>query len=97
MRERTRQPTHPGAILNRQYLQPLNLTISELARRLGISRNNLSKIINGRGSITPNMALRLSKGLGTTPELWLNMQQTYDLWKASHESKEWKNIKQVTM
>ena len=97
MREKKRQPTHPGAILKRQYLEPLNLTISGLSLNLGISRKTLSKIINEHGSITPDMALRLSKALDTTPELWLNMQQTYDLWIASHESTEWKCIKQVAM
>ena len=56
---RTRSPTHPGGILKRHYLEPLRLTVSELAKSLGVSRKTLSMIVNERGSITPDMALRL--------------------------------------
>ncbi len=62
---RTRPPTHPGGILKRHYLEPLNLTVSELAKSLGVSRKTLSRIVNEHGSITQDMALRLSNGLGT--------------------------------
>lgn len=82
MRMRKRPPTHPGGILRRQYIEPLSLTISDLANRLGVSRKTLSKIVNENGSITPDMALRLSRALRTTPELWLNLQQNYDLFHA---------------
>ncbi|HUL01382.1 MAG TPA: HigA family addiction module antitoxin, partial [Nitrospirota bacterium] len=61
MRMRKRTPTHPGGILKRQYIEPLSLTISELAGTLGVSRKTLSKIVNERGDVTPDMALRLSK------------------------------------
>jgi len=94
---RKRPPTHPGGILKRQYIEPLSLTISELANTLGVSRKTLSKIVNEHGSITPGMALRLSKAFNTTPELWLNLQQNYDLWQASHNSDEWKMIEAITM
>ena len=79
MRARKRVPTHPGGILKRQYLEPLSLTVSELAVTLGVSRKTLSKIVNERGDVTPDMALRLSKAFNTTPELWLNLQVDYDL------------------
>lgn len=92
MRERNRMPTHPGNILKRHYLEPLTLTVSELAHVLGISRKTLSRIVNGRASITSDMALRLSRAFRTTPELWLNLQQTYDLWNTSHYSTRWKKI-----
>lgn len=92
MRTRKRQPTHPGQILASHYLEPLNLTITALADKLNVSRKTLSKIVNERGSITPDMALRLSNAFETTPELWLNLQQNYSLWHAANESHDWKNI-----
>ncbi|HDZ61730.1 MAG TPA: addiction module antidote protein, HigA family [Nitrospirae bacterium] len=97
MRIRKRPPTHPGGILKRQYIEPLFLTISELANMLGVSRKTLSKIVNMNGSITPDMALRLSKAFKTTPELWLNLQQNYDLWNASHKSSDWKMVESVAV
>jgi len=97
MRIRKRPPTHPGGIIRRQYIEPLSLTISELASTLGISRKTLSKIVNENGSITPDMALRLSKAFKTTPELWLNLQQNYDLWQASHSSDDWKTIEAMAI
>ncbi len=90
---RKRQPTHPGGILRRHYLEPLSLTITEVADDLGISRKTLSKIINERGAITPDMALRLSIAFNTSAELWLNLQNNYDLWVASRKSGDWKDIK----
>lgn len=93
MSVRKRKPTHPGGILKRQYLEPLHLTITEVANDLGISRKTLSKIINENGSITPDMALRLSKALNTSAELWLNLQTNYDLWVAAHSSRDWQRIK----
>lgn len=83
---RKRKPTHPGGIIKRQYLEPLHLTITEVAEDLGISRKTLSKIINENGSITADMALRLSKAFNTSAELWLNLQTNYDLWVAAHSS-----------
>ena len=97
MRMRKRPPTHPGGILRRHYIEPLSLTISELANTLGVSRKTLSKIVNENGSITPDMALRLSRALKTTPELWLNLQQNYDLWHASHDSNDWKMIEAIAI
>ncbi len=81
-----RKPNHPGGILKRQYIEPLSLTISKMAKDLGVSRKSISKIVNERGSISPDMALRLSKAFNTSPELWLNMQAKYDLWMAEQKS-----------
>jgi addiction module HigA family antidote len=92
MRLRKRRPTHPGGILKRHYLEPLSLTVSEVAESLGVSRKTLSKVVNGRGSVTADMALRLSKAFGTTPELWLNLQQNYDLWTTMHHSGSWTRV-----
>ena len=94
---RTRPPTHPGGILKRHYLEPLNLTVSELAKSLGVSRKTLSRIVNEHGSITPDMALRLSMAFSTTPQLWLNLQQNYDLWHVSQKSQEWKMVERIAV
>jgi addiction module HigA family antidote len=76
------KPAHPGEVLKEMYIEPLGLTVTDTARSLGITRKTLSELINGRSGISTSMALRLSKAFGTTPELWLNMQQNFDLWKA---------------
>ncbi len=93
MNRMRRKPTHPGKIILEDYLKPLSITITEMAFSLGVSRKTLSKIINERGAITPDMALRLGRAFETTPELWMNLQKTYDLWLAEHESKDWQKVK----
>ena len=95
MRERKRAPTHPGRILREDYLEPLSLSVTKLASYLDVSRKTVSKILNERGAVTPDMALRLSKAFQTTPALWLNLQKEYDLWHAEHESKSWKKARIV--
>jgi addiction module HigA family antidote len=75
-------PPHPGEILKMDYLDPLGLTITEAADGLAIARKNLSAIINGKAGISPEMAIRLSEAFDTTPDLWLNLQANYDLFKA---------------
>ena len=93
MPARKRKPTHPGGILKRHYLEPLSLTVTEVARDLDVSRKTLSKIINERGSVTPDMALRLSKAFGTSAELWMNLQTGYDLWEAAKSSGDYPRIR----
>ena len=75
-------PPHPGEILREFCLEPLDLSVTDAAEALGISRKTLSSILNGRSGISPEMAIRLSKAFDTTPESWLNQQQQYDLWRA---------------
>ncbi len=75
-------PPHPGIILLEDWIKPLNLSITEFALKIGTSRKNLSEIVNSKCGISPEMALKLSKALGTSAELWLNLQQAYDLWQA---------------
>ncbi len=75
---------------------PLSLTIVEMAANLGVSRKTLSKIINERGAITPDMALRLSRAFDTTPDLWLNLQKNYDLWQAEHSSDAWQSVQPLS-
>ena len=74
-------PPHPGEVLKELYL-PAGMAVSEAAKKLGVSRQTLSAIINGRAGISADMALRLSKALGTSADLWLKMQIKHDLWQA---------------
>lgn len=76
---RMHNPSHPGAIL-RDFLGDLSVT--EAATRLGITRAALSRILNGSAGISADMALRLRDALGTSAEMWINMQAQYDLWQA---------------
>jgi addiction module HigA family antidote len=96
MRKMKRKPTHPGKIIKEDYLLPLAISITEMAAILGVSRKTVSKITNERGVITPEMALRLSSALDTSPELWLNLQKTYDLWQAEHASNAWRIVKPLS-
>lgn len=77
-------PPHPGEVLKELYL-PEAMSVSEAAKKLGVSRQTLSAIINGRAGISAEMAMRLSKALGTSPDLWLGMQMKYDLWQAKQK------------
>jgi addiction module HigA family antidote len=75
-------PPHPGEFIRVTYIEPFELSIRSLAESLGVSPSTLTRIINGQSGISPEMALRLSKALGRTPESWLAMQHNYDLWVA---------------
>lgn len=85
-----RPPTHPGEMLLEEFLKPLGLTQTEAARRLGMSFVRLNELINQKRGITPDTALRISRVFGTSAELWLGLQQDWDLWHAmrSPEAKE---------
>lgn len=78
-----RCPTHPGELLREIIEEHLGLSISETARRIGISRQTLHAILAGTAPLTPETALRLGKLVGRKPDLWLHMQQAFDLWTAS--------------
>ena len=73
------------------------MAVSQAAAALGVSRKTVSKIVNERGEVTPDMALRLSRAFGTTPELWLNLQKNFDLWHASHDSKAWQRVRAIAL
>ena len=77
-----RPPIHPGELVREEVLPALGLSVSEAARRLGISRQQLHRVLAGTHPITTEMALRLGKFAGNGPALWLRMQQAYDLWHA---------------
>ncbi len=78
-------PPHPGEILKEGFLEPLQLTVTQAATALNTTRKTISSIVNGRAGISPTMAIRLSKAFNTSPQLWLNIQQSYDLWHAEKE------------
>lgn len=78
------KPAHPGEVLKEFYI-PTGLSVGEAAKRLGVSRQALSAILNCRAGISAKMAMRLSKALGTSPELWLGMQVQYDLWQVKQK------------
>ena len=83
-------PPHPGEILRDLCLEPLELSVTEAAAALDVSRKTLSAILNGRAGISPEMALRLSIAFDTTPESWLSQQAQYDLWNVRQEGKDMK-------
>jgi len=81
-------PPHPGEVIRELCLEPLELSVTEAAKALGVSRKTLSAILNGRAGISPEMAVRLSIAFDTTAESWLNQQLQYDLWNAEQHRKD---------
>ena len=80
-------PPHPGEVIKELCLEPLGISITDAAQKLGVSQKTLSELVNGRSGISPEMAIRLSIAFETSPESWLNQQMMYDLWKAEKEAK----------
>ena len=78
-------PPHPGEVLRDLCVKPLGLTVTQAAAALGVSRKTLSRILNVRAGISPEMAVRLSLAFGTTAESWMNQQVQYDLWHAERK------------
>ena len=79
-------PLHPGEVIREDCLKPLGLTVTEAAKGLGVSRQSLSELLNGRNGISADMALRLEKAGWSTAESWLRNQLTYDLWQAKQHA-----------
>lgn len=75
-------PPHPGEFISEVYLEPFQISGRELAQKLDVAASTLSRILSGMSRVTPEMALRLSKALGRSPESWLAMQDAHDLWQA---------------
>ncbi len=75
-------PPHPGEFIQEIFLEPYNLSLRMVAAKLKVSTSTLSRLVNGQSSVTSEMALRLSKTLGRSPESWLIMQNNYGLWQA---------------
>lgn len=82
-----RRPTHPGKILEKDFLEPLEMTQTELAERLSVQFKRVNEIINQRRRVTPETAVLLAKVFGTSPQYWLNLQVAYDLYEVEHGEK----------
>jgi addiction module HigA family antidote len=91
---RMHNPPHPGEIIREFCIEPLNLSVTEAANALGVTRKTLSALLNGRSGISPKMALRLSKVFGRTPEGWLRLQIQFDLSK-TEQSVDIRRLKRV--
>jgi addiction module HigA family antidote len=79
---RMHNPPHPGEIIREVCVEPLNISVTDAAKALDVTRKTFSTLLNGRSGISPEMAIRLSKVFGRTPDGWLRLQIQYDLWKA---------------
>ena len=79
------KPLHPGVIIKDILIDNTNLTISEAANRLGVTRTTLSRLLNQHAGVSPEMALRLSKLLNTSIDVWVNLQSQYDIWNVAHQ------------
>lgn len=80
MRRAMHDPAHPGEILREMYLAPLGIAITEAADALRVTRKHLSAVVNGRASVSPEMAVSLGEARRTGPDIWLNLQAQHDLW-----------------
>jgi len=85
---RMHNPPHPGEILKGLWLNPMGLSITRVVAALGVSRKTLSKIVNGKSGITPEMTVRLSMVFGSSPESWMGHQAAYDLWRIEQHKEE---------
>jgi antitoxin HigA-1 len=83
---RMKKPPHPGRIVRQECIEPLGLTVTDVAERLGVTRQALNNVVNERAGISPEMAIRLSKAFGSSPEVWLGLQMEYDLAQAEKSS-----------
>lgn len=83
-----KKPPHPGISVRTNCLEPLGLSVSDGAEVLGVSRTTLSRLINGRSGISPEMAIRLSKAFGSTPGAWIRLQAAYDIAQANAHADE---------
>lgn len=91
-----RAPTHPGEVLREDFLKPLDLTVSELADHLGVSRQRVSAIVNQRREVTVETALLLAEAFDMTAEFWLNLQQKRTLWENLHRQETAEKLDRVT-
>ena len=96
-----RQPTHPGEMLRKEFLEPLNLTQKQLADSIQVPYQRINEIVSGKRGVTPSTALRLAKYFGMSPDFWLNLQIKFDLYSAQKKEREVltriKQMKQSTL
>lgn len=90
-----RPPTHPGEMLREEFLKPLDMSQRELADRMGVHYPRVNELVNGKRGVTTETAVMLAKVLGTSPQLWLNLQQTYDLYETFNDPTAAEKLKQV--
>ncbi len=81
-----KNPPHPGRIVRQECIEPLGMTVTQAARSLGVTRQTLNNLVNCRAGVSPEMAIRLSKAFGSSPEVWLGMQLEYDLAQAEKKA-----------
>ena len=86
--EMKRRPTHPGEMLREDFLPDYDLTVTRLAEALGVSRQSVNELLRERRAVSPEMAIRLGRLFGNSPEFWLNAQREVDLWAAKRAIKE---------
>ena len=92
-----RRPTHPGEMLREDFLPDYSLTVAGLAEALGVSRQSVNELLRERRAVSPDMALRLARLFGNTPEFWLNAQRAVDLWDTAQAiSKDVSRIKPLS-
>jgi addiction module HigA family antidote len=82
-RDRKVRPTHPGEMLREDFMPDYGLSVSSIAKALGVSRQTVNELLRERRAVSPEMALRLPRFFGNTPEFWLNAQRAIDLWEAA--------------
>src|SRR3974377_523442 len=83
-----RRPTHPGEMLQEDFMPDFGLTVAGLAEAVGVSRQSINELLRGRRAVSPEMALRLARLFGNSPEFWLNAQRSVDLWDAAQNVKQ---------
>lgn len=83
------EPLHPGEIVKDALLNETGLTVTSAAEKLGVERGTLSRLLNGRSGVSPEMAMRLSIFLKTSVELWMNIQRDYDIWQLKDQKRQW--------
>ena len=87
-------PPHPGEFIRKTYLEPFDISIRSMAENLGVAPSTLARVVAERSAVSPEMALRLSKAVGRSPESWLTMQDNYDLWQA-RKSADLANVRKI--
>lgn len=97
MRNTKRRPITVGQMLTIEFLEPMNIELSELADAMGVHRNSISRIVHDKGTLTAPMAIKLATALGNTPEFWLNIQHAVELWDVRNKAyeQEAKNVRQI--
>ncbi|EHN8827242.1 TPA: HigA family addiction module antitoxin [Enterobacter bugandensis] len=95
LQQALRKPTTPGDVLQYEYLEPLNLKISDLAEMLNVHRNTISALVNNNRKLTADMAIRLAKAFDTTIEFWLNLQLNVDVWEAQTNSRTQEELSRI--